>query len=127
MLLIDNGCLETDREYFCKYEDHIEKSAAKVALHLSAEAEPWLRKMKTAEDLVKQYWMSEVRVRKPGAKVPAGQILRWGIYGLLLDDIGDRNASGWLTPVMSAYDAGYRTSPEDKEWIRIIKNRLAEA
>ncbi len=31
MLLVDNGRLGTHHTYFCKYEDHIEKSAIKIA------------------------------------------------------------------------------------------------
>lgn len=126
MLLVDNGRLGEHHTYFCKYEDHIEKSAIKIAQDFVTEAEPWLRRIVTPPDLVEQYRASEVHVYPSGAGVPPGQILRWGLYGLLLDDIGDRSASMWLSPVLSAYDTGYRRSPEGKEWIRIIKDRLAE-
>ena len=105
MLLVDNGRLGTHHTYFCKHEDHIEKSALKVAQDLVAEAEPWLRRIVTPRDLVEQYRASNAHAFPPGPEVPPGQILRWQMYGLLLDDIGERTAPNWLGPVLSAYEA----------------------
>ena len=119
------GRLNTVTSFFCKHEDHIEKSALKVASTLSGEVESWFRRFSTAEDLTEQYRVAEVRIDSPGSEPSPPEILRWCIYGLMLDNIGDERGQSWLQPVLSAYKSRPTKSAEDNEWIRIIESRLS--
>lgn len=121
-LLIDNGRLENSQTYGCKYEEHIESSVLKVVAALLKEGEPWFSCFQSTKDVIEQYRKSNIGLRSPSRDVPAGKIIRWCQYGLMLLEDGNEAGRKWLKPVLASYKARPRLTKQDEEWVRIVES-----
>lgn len=121
-LLIDNGRLEDGRAYGCKYEDHIDSSAVKVAAALEIEAEAWFSRYNTINEVIEQYRALNIGSESPSENVPPGKIIRWCQYGLMLLEVGNATGHQWLKPVLATYKSRPKATEQDKEWVKIIED-----